>query len=189
MADEHFARVPHVVDAVAQTGHRRVDVELETVVGRRAFVLERHPEIAQRLIGLEPERLPHRVFLGNRVGLHGHAGEQQAANFREVLQRVGVVRVARSAHPQRVLVQLNPLGGDVAEHHRTEAAVAERQRLVPFAGRMRIEEDAGRCVLGRGVGRRGEHDEPGDECRQVFQHGWMVDLDSGPTQGNLSGTT
>ena len=30
---------------------------------------------------------------------------------------------------------------DVAEHHRAEAAVAERQRLVPLARRMRIKED------------------------------------------------
>ena len=96
-----------------------------------------------------------------------------------MLQRIGVVRVARPAHPQRVLVQLNALAVDVAEHHRTEAAVAERQRLVPFARRMRIKEDvrpraAGRAASGASATSR----KRSERLPTRVEHGWMVDLDS-----------
>ena len=110
-------------------------------------MLEGQAEIAERLIRLEPEGAAHRMLLGHRIGLDGQAREQQAAHFGKMFQGIRVVRFTRPAHPQRVLVELDALGDDVAEHHRAKAAVAERQGLVPFAGRVRIKKDVGRALL------------------------------------------
>ena len=111
------------------------------VVGRRALVFECQPKIAEALIRLEPERPAHRMLLGDRVRLDRQAGEQQAPNLCEMRERIGVVRVARSAHPERVLVELDALAVHVAEHHGAHPPVAERQRLVPFARRVVVEEN------------------------------------------------
>ncbi len=176
MAGEYFSGVAHAAETVAQPRDGVVEIELETIVVGRAVVLEGQAQITERLVGLEPERLPHRVSLCHRIRVGGHTREQQAPHFGQVLQGFGVVRIAWAAHPQRALVQLDAFAVDVAEHHGTKPAVTERQRLVPLARRVRIEEGVRRRLLCPGTGGKREHEHRHTPRRKASQHGWMVAL-------------
>ena len=82
-----------------------------------------------------------------------------------MFQGIRVVGIARPTHPQRVLVELYAFADDVAEHHRAEAAVAERQGLVPFASRVRIKKDVGRTLLRACILRKRDDQERSEDCR------------------------
>ena len=87
MAREHFARVAHRSDAIRQPRDGAVDVELEPVVGRaclRARTSRRRSPSDWYDSSLNG--LPHRVFLGNRIGLDGHAREQQTPHLGKVFR-------------------------------------------------------------------------------------------------------
>ena len=52
----------------------------------------------------------------------------------------GIQAIALLAGPDRVFIELKPLVGDAAEHHRAEPPVADRQRLVPVRRGLAIPE-------------------------------------------------
>ena len=77
--------------------------------------------------------------------IHHFAGEEQIACL---LQRaLGHLALAmlRAACPDAVFVQLNALGVGAAEDHRTQSAVADRQRFGPALGRLLIPESVQRA--------------------------------------------
>ena len=131
-AGDHLARVADVADLVAHRGHGVAEVQLAPVVAPEVAVLEGEPDVAERQVGLgERAHQP----LGGGVGGGVVAGQRQAADLGERGLRVRPVPVAGAAGPQRVVVDLQALDADVAEDHRAEAAVADRQRLDPLAWR------------------------------------------------------
>ena len=96
---EHLSRVSHAAGAIRDARHGGVEVELPAVVGDRAVVIERDPEIAERLIRLQTRRTSHQFLFGERVGFHGHACKQQATDLRQRGERLWIVAVARRSHP------------------------------------------------------------------------------------------
>ena len=66
--------------------------------------------------------------------------DQQPPDFRHRLGAGRIDAIALLAGPHRVFVQLQMLFADAAEHHRAESAVADRQRLVPVRGRLRVPQ-------------------------------------------------
>ena len=128
-AGDHFARVADVADLVAHAGHGVAEVQLAPVVASEVAVLEREPDVAERQVGLgEGAHESARGLVGGRVV----AGQREATHVGEGRLRAGRVPAARSARPQRVVVDLEPLDADVAEHHRAKASVADRQCLDPL---------------------------------------------------------
>ena len=92
-------------------------------------MIERDEEIAQRQV-----RLRERAHqpLRQRDRPRRTARRDERADLGQRVLRAGIVPVRRPARPERVVVQLQALDADVAEHHRAEAAVADRQRLDPL---------------------------------------------------------
>ncbi len=76
-------------------------------------------------------RLPHHLGGGQLLRLLVLSREEEAAHLGQRLQRLRIGAVQRIAVPERVLVELQALVGHPAEDHRPQAAVADRQRLVP----------------------------------------------------------
>src|SRR5437868_459197 len=72
------------------------------------------------------------VLVGHSLGLGDLSREQQAPDLGHGLARGRIHTIAALARPDGVLVQLNMLVGDLAEHHGAEAAVADRHRLHPL---------------------------------------------------------
>ena len=145
---------------------RRRDRAFEVQLAAVALDLARHVEVeeqvAERLVGLV-ERPLH--LLRERVGLGVAAGEGCRAHLRQPRLRVGVVPLAGAARPQRVVVEGQPLVPRVAEHHRAEATVADRQRLDPCPRGLLVPQAQGRLGDGRAA-----HE---DESREggVARHG------------------
>ncbi|GAA0672408.1 hypothetical protein GCM10010193_26050 [Kitasatospora atroaurantiaca] len=54
---------------------------------------------------------------------------------------------ARAARPQRVGVEVDPLGGDASMGHRAEPAVAERERVEEVVGGVAVPERVGGGVV------------------------------------------
>ncbi len=135
MAGEHLAGVAHAVEPVGHARDGRIEIERALVVGDLAFVIEVEAQVGEALVRLEPPWLPHQLALGQRVGLARLAGEEQAPHFGKCRARLGIVGVARTAHPQRLFVELDALAIHRAEHHRAHPAVAHGKRVVPLRGR------------------------------------------------------
>ena len=115
------------------------------------------PQVAQRLVAAE--RQIHAVRMAGALALTGEirvdqllrldvlALKQQPPNLRQGLVRVGPIRlVVTRAGPDGTFVEHDPLFIDAAKHHRANAPVAERQRLVKARGRFVKPER--RCWIG-----------------------------------------
>ncbi len=140
MGGEDFAGVPNAACAIADPRGRRVDVQFAAVVFNRRVVLERNPQVSERLVRLEARRPAHQLFLREGVRLDGRSREEEAADLGEVGERVRIVALARASPPQRLLVELDALATDRSEHHRAEPAVAERQRVIPLRRRAGVPQ-------------------------------------------------
>jgi hypothetical protein len=126
--------------------HRRDagrQIERASILLADVAVREGDVQIAERLIGLR-ER-PHHA-LRELVGVHVAAFGDGAANIGQDVLRLRVVPVCRRARPERVVVQLQVLLDDLAEDHRAEASVADRESLHPVAGGTVVPELERRSV-------------------------------------------
>ncbi|GIF74486.1 hypothetical protein Asi02nite_40040 [Asanoa siamensis] len=126
------------------------------------------PQVADRLVRELARRPSAHGLVDESLCLAPLVGEDQPPDLG---QRGGALRVAGVVGPpgpHRVLVELQAFDVDVAEHHRTEASVADRQRPQPVrAGAFVVPE---REVVGgpdrRGSGGRGARVcEPGGRKR------------------------
>ena len=131
-------RVVNITDPEAGGGDRVPQIERPPVVRADVAMLEREHEVAHRQVGLGIRALQS---LGERVGFDEPAFCDRAAHLRQRLARRRVVGVGRTARPQRVVVQLQPLRADAAEDHRPEPSAANRQRLDPFLRRAGVLQD------------------------------------------------
>jgi len=136
---------------------RLVEVELPPVVGDlvRLHGREGQQQGGQRLVRLGVRAL--QVGGGERVGAGVVAVAQHGrADGGQVLGGARPVAGARAARPQRVGVEVDPLGGDASVGHRAEPAVAERKRVeevvggVPVPGRVG-RDGGGDVVIGRHI--------------------------------------
>lgn len=105
-------------------------------------------------------------FFAEFLGLLEAAGEDGGAHLGEDGAGARVVPVARAAGPEGGFVELEAFGGDAAEDHGAEAAIADRQGLDPLAGGLVVTEE----VLGGGGGSGGGEGE-GEEERLAAEHG------------------
>ncbi len=105
--------------------------------------------------------------IGHLLGFLELAGKDQIADLREVLARLGIVVVVRTAGPETGLVQRDALLSGAAEDHRPHEAVAERHGVQPLLARLAIPQDhLARCFSrlpfrpgGRRRGGRLEHQQ------------------------------
>lgn len=69
---------------------------------------------------------------GQLCGFGKLAREEQGAYFVKVLGCLGVVAVLHAAGPHAFLVELDAFTCDIAEHHGSQGAIAQRQGIVPL---------------------------------------------------------
>ena len=134
-------------DPVRHCRDARRQVERASIFLADVAVREGDVQIAERLIRLR-ERAHHP--LRELVSVHVAALGDRAADIGEYVLRLRVVPVSRRARPQRVVVQLQVLLDDLAEDHRAEASVADREGLHPLAGGAVVPELERRRVVAVG---------------------------------------
>ena len=153
MRGEDLAHVVGRSDAVAYRSHGGLEIQLPTIAAARdVTMLEGEIQVAERLVRLRVGPLHStRGAIGLDVLLLG----DEAPHLGEHLRRLRVVPVARPARPERVLVELQPLPLDAAEHHGAEPSVADGERLHPLLrGSSVPEREPARDLLLRHVLRR-----------------------------------
>ncbi len=130
-AGEHFAGVSYSIDCAAGGRHRAVEVEVTSIARNGVGVRERKIEkqVAEGLVGLGEGTLH---LLGEQVGFGIAFLENQAAHLRQHAQRLGVVRVARLARPERIFIELQTLLLNTAKDHRAQSAIPDRERVDPL---------------------------------------------------------
>ena len=133
-AREHLARERHAAAGEGHVGRCRRQIEIASVVLDRIDLWKRQREIADRLVRHLRERLRHHLRVDELRRLGVLALGEQAPDFGQRVFRVRIHRIVRPARPQRVLVQLQPLVDDAAEHHRAEPAVANWKGANPLGG-------------------------------------------------------
>jgi hypothetical protein len=148
-AREGLAREGRVADPVADADHGAVEVQLAPVVRELVVAVHEEPQVAERLVGLQVARTPHELPVGQVLRLLVAPFAQELPHLGQVRERLRVDGVVRPAGPERVLVELDPLRGDAAEHHASQPAVADRQRFHPLRRGLAVEEDRPDRVVGR----------------------------------------
>ena len=138
---EDLAPVLRAVPLVDRRHHGRVEVEFMTVARVGTACRERQHEASHRLVLLLLDRVSHQVAAEEPVGLDELAVEQQAADLRKGLVAAGHGGRIGAARPVRVLVELDGLLVGAPEHHRPQAPVADRQRVLPLLGRVGVPEN------------------------------------------------
>ncbi|OPZ97122.1 MAG: hypothetical protein BWY71_01716 [Planctomycetes bacterium ADurb.Bin412] len=142
--DEDFAGINRFTNFIVYLHNSRIQVQLSAVVlgifRRRGFQMQ----ITKRLIRLDGLGSAHHF----RVDQGGHFRifpfEDQAADFRQGGQGLGIVGVDFMAAPEGVFVQLDSLFHDLPEDHRPQPPVTNRQSLHPFRRRLGIPQKQGR---------------------------------------------
>ena len=135
-----FAADEGLADAVLGRADPGVQVEPAAVGGRFLMLREFQPQIAARLVGELPQRDAHEFLRRQLFGFTLFSFHQQPADFRQRFHGAVVVVGMGPARPYGVLVELHPLHLDTAEDHRAHVAVAHRQGLFPFLGRLPIPQ-------------------------------------------------
>ena len=130
-ADKQLAPVRDAARPVADLMNALVQRQLPPIIAHRFPVAHGQQQIAQRQIHLGPQ--PGKALLEHPLCLGIFALERKSLRLFIGLSRPGRLAVARPSRPQRVLIETHPLTYRAAEGHRANAAVAERQRLVPSA--------------------------------------------------------
>jgi hypothetical protein len=153
-----LARERDAADAVGGARNGFVHAQLAPIIdGLAAVVVERDVEVAERRVRAERPlvALPFADLgaVGQRLRLGVPAGKEQLADLRERFERRGVVGILRAAGPEAVDVELQPLVRDAAEDHRADAAVPDRQRLLPLRRGLVVPERELRRSVGGGVER------------------------------------
>ena len=92
------------------------------------------------LIGHLTDRTGHHFLADEPRRLAILALEHQTACFGKRFERLRVHWIVRSAGPECVFVQLQPLAIDATEHHRAEPPVADREGVCPPCGGLTIPE-------------------------------------------------
>ncbi len=165
-AGQGLALIRDAIFFVSDAHHGVVDVQQPAVRIRHGFIRatggpgELQPQIAQRLVTAEGDVRPAAVAgAGSRAGeiihhqflrLRVFALLEQALDFGQHFVRVRAIRVLRRARPKRNFVQDEPFLADATQHHRAQAAVAQRQRLHEIRGRRGIPQAEAARRAGRG---------------------------------------
>jgi len=121
--------IRHLRDAGGQ-------VQAAPVLTRGVVPRRLKPEIAHRLVGLHAAVVAAQVFRGEFRALDPLPGEELCADLGQVLVSGFGGAMAGDAAPQILMVQGQPLDFDAAEHHGSNAAVADGQAFHPFARRL-----------------------------------------------------
>jgi len=141
-AGDDLSREPYAARPVRDPRHPTAQVELPAVpLDARLWGVDVEPQVTQGLVATERDSgatprararaLAHQC--GPRQVLGGAllAGHEQAPYLGQGLGRGGVVRILRAAGPHAVLVELDALVADPAEHHASKTAIADREGIDP----------------------------------------------------------
>ena len=147
VAGEDFACESSPADVIADATGGGGQVKFAAIVLRRQCVHEIEVQIAQRLVARPAAPQP---FLGyQRVGFRKPPFGNQVCYRGEILGHIQWQRaIPRLVRGEGVLVQLQPLVLDTAEHHRPQAPVAQRQCLRPFGCRFGVPQQMRRIRSG-----------------------------------------
>jgi len=96
-------------------------------------------KIAEGLIAARFNRLAHHT-LNHLLCLGILAFKPETAGLVHGFLKAGLGLRNRRTCPDGIFIQLNAFLECAAEHHRTQPAIADRQRFCPFLGRRRIPE-------------------------------------------------
>ena len=123
--------LPLVGRAIGRIGHpgrRLLQIKLPHIIRRRP-VFERQMQAAQRQIALAV--FPQHMGFGHRFRLAVPFLPDQAAHLLQMRAGAGIVPIPLPSGPQAFLVEAQHLAGRAAPDHGPQAAVADRQSLLP----------------------------------------------------------
>ena len=150
-AGEVFPRERRAVAAKAHAGGGGGEIEPTAIIGHRTVAGEIEPEIAERLVALLVTTEP--VFGDVGIGFGIFAGFDEGGDVIEILGEIERAKIGGwLAGGERVFVELEVFAEWTAVNHGGEAAVAERERIGPFLGRLIVPQR--KRVAGRGGGDR-----------------------------------
>ena len=161
-AGEHLATVGGAVDDIAHRRHAGCEIEFPGVLRRRFVSRKVEPKVGERLVLHHLVRHAHHGAPEEIVGAHEVSREEMATDLRQRLVRSFDDGVVGTARPQRLLVQLDALTLGAAKHHRAQAPVAHRKRLIPCQSGLVVPEQQRVITLLRMPGKAHEH-ENGEE--------------------------
>ena len=81
------------------------------------------------------------MVVGHFLRILKFFGENQIANLRKIIDRVGVVVIMRAARPKTGFVQRNAFLLDAAKNHRAHIAIAHRHGVEPFYAGLAIADN------------------------------------------------
>ena len=125
MRSKGLADIFHAIRFETLADDRRIEIKLATVIRRHADVREIYPQISEReiIFVVTPEHL----LLNELLRFELFAREQQAADFRQRGQAVGVDVLVRLARPERVLVEINARRPHPAPDRAAETTIADEE--------------------------------------------------------------
>jgi hypothetical protein len=123
---------------VGRPGDRALQAQLATVVADVAG-REAQAEVAERLVGRlgAPQPVPRREGVGLGVASGAKPRHDAVEILRHVQRQVALPRLARV---EAIVVEPDQLIFSAPIHHRADAAVSERKRLLPHGRRPRVPQ-------------------------------------------------
>jgi len=144
---EHLAGERGVAAAEGRARDGRIEIEVAPVVAHLGDLAEVEPQVAEGLVAPGCDAGAHDLALHEGLALGVLAVEDELAGLLDRVPGALAIALDGMASPQGVLVELDVLAADAAEHHGAQPPVADGQGLGPLACRLAIPQR--QLALGR----------------------------------------
>ncbi len=148
---EDFPLVQDTAHFVRDRHERLVQIELTPVLRHIGVIWERQQQISERRILHLLDGHAHHRSAEQHVGLHIFPSEDEAADLGQRLWPSRSTGIVWSSGPKRFLVELNSFLVGLAENHRCETTIADRESFRPLLGRLAIPQNKFRVPVGSGA--------------------------------------
>ena len=149
--DEHLATEFHPANPVGGRHNRLIQVEAPLILLNFFVAREFQMQVTQWLIGTLQSWITQH-FSAEFFRFRDFTGENEAAQFCQMLSgfRIGVI--VRQPSPKRAFIQLQPFLRRAPENHGPQSSITYGQGLLPFHGRLIIPKKSCRPVAGSSCG-------------------------------------